>query len=376
MIPLIEPMFDSTAFLTPEEAAKRGSLAARKPHVAYKLAQNRPRWERGEPTPVIRLCYDFLCNFQCEHCCAEHYMDRHLVAITGKPEQRRQLNLDDVRKISRQADEYGLGRFVLTGGEPLVWKDFDAVVEAVDPDKHYIVTDTNGWFLDNERAKHIKSIGVEKVQLSLDSFIEAEHDTFRNKPGSYKRVMRAIDACLDNGLNLLLSTCLVKDRVKSKEFLDLCEFTCNQKKIGLYVTYAKPVGSCEEHAEWVITKEDADILRQLERRFNGRLFTHMTPSYGMFQGCITVKGIITLTSTGEITPCPYMDFSIGNVLHEPLQVILERGMRNRWLGPNRDDCLIGENQQFIQLHTEKARGRTLLPVPYGEGFSDADLIPA
>ena len=73
-------------------------------------------------------------------------------------------------------------------------KDFDAVVEAINPDKHYVITDTNGWFLDLNRAKHIKSVGVEKVQLSLDSFIESEHDNFRNRPGSYKRVMRAIDA--------------------------------------------------------------------------------------------------------------------------------------------------------------------------------------
>ena len=97
----------------------------------------------------------------------------------------------------------GLSRFVITGGEPLVMKDFDEVVVVIDPDKHYVITDTNGWFLDDVRAKHIKSIGVEKVQLSLDSFVENEHDDFRNRKGSYKRVMRAIDASLDANLNLL-----------------------------------------------------------------------------------------------------------------------------------------------------------------------------
>ena len=363
-----------TAELSDLEKKKRGDLARRKPYIAAKLAANKERQENGFPTPVIRLAANMLCNFQCDHCCAEHYMDRHLVKLTSKPEQRHQLDLNDIRELSRQADEYGLARFVMTGGEPLVMRDpsFEEVVAAVDPDKHYIITDTNGWFLDHEKAKHLKSIGVEKVQLSLDSYIEAEHDDFRNKPGSYKRVMKAIDASLDAGLNLILSTCLVHARVRSEEFKNLCEFS-KQRGIGLYVTYAKPVGSCKDHLEWLITKDDADYLRELEKHYP--VFTHMTPSYGMFQGCITVKGIITVTSTGEIVPCPYMDMSIGNYLKEPLKLILERGMRNKWLGPHRPDCLIGEDREFIKFHNDTVGDRVLLPVPYGEGFSDADLLP-
>jgi MoaA/NifB/PqqE/SkfB family radical SAM enzyme len=356
------------------EKKKRGDLARRKPYIAAKLAANKERQENGFPTPVIRLAANMLCNFQCDHCCAEHYMDRHLVKLTSKPEQRHQLDLNDIRELSRQADEYGLARFVMTGGEPLVMRDpsFEEVVAAVDPDKHYVITDTNGWFLDHEKARHLKSIGVEKVQLSLDSYIEAEHDDFRNKPGSYKRVMKAIDASLDAGLNLILSTCLVHARVRSEEFKNLCDFS-KRRGIGLYVTYAKPVGSCKDHLEWLITKDDADYLRELEKEYP--VFTHMTPSYGMFQGCITVKGIITVTSTGEIVPCPYMDMSIGNYLKEPLKVILERGMRNKWLGPHRPDCLIGEDREFIKFHNDTVGDRVLLPVPYGEGFSDADLLP-
>jgi MoaA/NifB/PqqE/SkfB family radical SAM enzyme len=360
--------------LSDAEKNKRGDLARRKPYIAAKLAANKARQERGFATPVIRLAASMLCNFQCDHCCAEHYMDRHLLKLTKKKEQRHQIDLNDIRELSRQADEYGLARFVMTGGEPLVMRNpsFEEVVEAVDPDKHYMITDTNGWFLDAAKAKHLKSIGIEKVQLSLDSYIEAEHDEFRNKKGSYKRVMRAIDASLDAGLNILLSTCLVNARVRSQEFLDLCTFSKN-RGVGLYVTYAKPVGSCKDHPEWLITKDDADYLRELEKDYP--VFTHMTPSYGMFQGCITVKGIITVTSTGEIVPCPYMDMSIGNYLKEPLGRILERGMRNKWLGPHRPDCLIGEDAAFIKLHNHAVGNRVQLPVVYGEGFSDADLLP-
>lgn len=358
--------------LTAGEAAKRNDLATRKPYVASKLARIAAMEERGEISPIIRLEKSYLCNFQCTHCSAEYYMDRHLHKVFNiKKDERSKIDYDDIRELSRQADELGLARFVITGGEPLVMKDFDAVVAAIDPDKHYIITDTNGWFLDEARARHIKSIGVEKVQLSLDSMVEAEHDSFRNKKGSYKRVMRAIDASLSAGLNLILSTVLVKGRAASAEFRRMCQF-CKDRGIGLYVSYAKPTGSCTEHPEFVIGKDDADLVRELEKEFP--VFTHMTPSYGSFKGCITVKGIITVTSTGEVTPCPYIDFSLGNVRQTPLSEVLARGMRNPWLGPHRPDCLIGEDPQFIRIHTEKTRGAVHLPLPWGQGFSDADSL--
>jgi MoaA/NifB/PqqE/SkfB family radical SAM enzyme len=362
---------ESDSVLSAEELAKRDGLRARKPYVADKLANIMAMEERGEISPIIRLEKSYLCNFQCTHCSAEYYMDRHMERVLHVKDERRKIDLDDIRELSRQADEAGLARFVITGGEPLVMKDLDDVVAAIDPEKHYVILDTNGWFLDLDKAKHLKEIGVEKVQLSLDSFIEEEHDEFRKKKGSYKRVFRAIDAALDAGLNLILSTVLVKGRAKTKEFLDMCNY-CDERGVGLYVSYAKPTGSCTEHPEFVIDKEDADIVRQLEKEH--KVFTHMTPSYGSHKGCITVKGIITVTSSGEITPCPYIDFSIGNIFEMGLKEILDRGMRNPWLGPHRPDCLIGEDEKFIKIHTEKTAGATHLPLPWGEGFTDNDSL--
>lgn len=357
--------------LTAAEQAKRAGLMARKPYLATKLANIAAMEARGEISPIIRLEKSYLCNFHCTHCSAEPFMDRHKKKVFKIADPRRTIDLDDIRELSRQADELGLGRFVITGGEPLVMEDFDAVVAAIDPEKHYVITDTNGWFLDERKARHLKEIGVEKVQLSLDSFNEREHDAFRNKPGSYKRVMRAIDASLDAGLNLILSTVLVRGRARSDEFLALCKFA-TQRGIGLYVSYAKPTGACTDHPELAIDKDDADRVRELEAKYN--VFTHMTPSYGSFKGCITVKGIITVTSAFEVTPCPYIHLSLGNLRETPLAEILARGMRNPWLGPYRPDCLIGEDARFIALHTRKTDGVKLLPVPWGQGFSDEDRL--
>ena len=356
--------------LTLAERNKRRDQSIHRPRVHEKIQAYFDKMLDGYISPILRLKINrSLCNFKCEHCCEEPYMTRDLVRRTGVKDPRNQMTNDDYRELSERADEAGIFRFVLTGGEALMDRNLGSLIQALDPMKHLIILDTNGWSFDEEKAKWFAEQGGYKAQISLDSMIEEEHDLFRGKKGSFKRVMRALEASQKANLELLLSTCIVKGRVFSEEFRDMCTF-CKQNGIPLYVTLAKPVGNAREQETWVCTKEDVDQLKYLETEYN--VFTHMSPSYGQPGKCITVKGINTINHDGELIPCPYMDLSIGNVTKEPLSEILNRGMKNEWLGPYRDECIIGEHPEFIQFHNKAVSDwlekSPLLPVPYSEGF--------
>ena len=362
--------------LTLSEKNKRKDQSQKRPRVHEKIQNYFKGMLDGQISPILRLKINrSLCNFHCAHCCEEPYMSRDLKKKTGALDPRPQMSLEDYRKLSQEADDVGIFRFVLTGGEALLDKNLDKLIEALDPQKHLIILDTNGWTFDTEKAKWFASLGGYKAQISLDSMIEAEHDSFRGKKGSYKRVMRALAASKEAGLELLISTCIIKDRVFTQEFEDLCSF-CKVEDIPLYVTLAKPVGTAREQDTWVCTKKDVDHLKLLENKYN--IFTHMTPSYGQPGRCITVKGINTVNHDGEIIPCPYMDLSIGNVTKESLSSIIERGMMNSWLGPYRDECIIGEHKDFIHFHNKAVNDylhvSPLLPVPYEFGFGRAPNI--
>jgi len=366
---LINALADNES-LSKVESDKRKDQSQKRPRVHQKIQDYFSGMIDGKISPILRLKINrSLCNFHCAHCCEEPYMTRDLKKRTGEVDPRYQMDLEDYEELSRQADEYGIFRFVLTGGEALLDKNLDKLIGVLDPMKHLIILDTNGWTFNDEKAKWFADLGGYKAQISLDSFVEEEHDAFRSKKGSYKRVMKALEASRNAGLELLISTCIVRDRVFSKEFIDLCEF-CKINDIPLYVTLAKPVGTARVHDEWVVVKKDVDQLKYLEDKYN--VFTHMSPSYGQPGRCITVNGINTVNHDGEIIPCPYMDLSIGNVMKDPLAEILDRGMRNKWLGPYRDECIIGENFKFIDFHNNAVREHLdkspLLPVPYEYGF--------
>ena len=344
------------------EIEKRSALKKEKPYVYEKITRFDEKVRKGESIAILQFQYDYTCNFQCAHCSVKRFQGAN---------EERCFTLDDVKELSRQADQMGLAHLVITGGEPLVFKDFDALVAAIDPQKFYITSDTNGWFLDEARARHLKSLGVDKIQLSLDSLNASEHDAFRHKHGSHERALKAIDAAQKAGLNIIIQTVVTKQRVRSQEFIEFLKFL-NGKGVGVFVTYAKPVGAWEGNFDCLVDKSDMDYMRELEKRYN--VFTHLTPSYGLDLGCIAVKRMVSITKYGDVMPCPYIHVSLGNFFREPLKDIIARGMKLKQFGEHCDTCMIAEDKKFINDYVVKKIYGKKLPVPYHEVFTREDYL--
>ena len=349
--------------------ARQNWLQKKKPYVYEKMMQYPEKLARGEGIPIIQFQYDYACNFDCEHCSIDKF---YVPRSWEKQSGRRKFELEDVRKLSKEADELGLGNFVITGGEPLMLREYDQLVEAIDPDKFFIASDSNGWFLDDEKAKHLKSIGVDKMQLSLDGVDAESHDTFRRAPGSWARVMKAIEACKKADLHVILSTVIWKDRIYTDEwrkFLDWAKDT----EIGTYVVFAKPVGAFENNTEQMMTEKENKILEQFEKEYD--IFTHMSPSYGRDIGCIAVKRMVSMSRYGDVMPCPYQHVSLGNFFEEPLADILNRGLNIKWFDPMKNmPCICGVDKGFIQNVISETYGDSEVPVRYDKVFTTDDFV--
>ena len=346
--------------LKPQEEKNRNKLKDEKPYVYEKMIKLEEKYKRGESIAIIQFQYDYTCNLTCEHCSVKRFQ--------GK-ENKRSFTLDDVRNLSKQADELGLARFVITGGEPLVFKDFDELVKAIDPQKFYLNCDSNGWLLTEEKAKHLKSIGVDRIQLSIDSLDAKNHDLFRNKEGSHERAMKAVDIVKDAGLGIFIQTVVTKQRLYSEEFIEFVEYF-NKKDVGVFVSYAKPVGCWEGNYDVLVNREDMKYMEELGKKH--KVFTHLTSAYGLNMGCIAVKGMISVTQYGDVLPCPYIHISIGNVFEEPLKDILKRGKDIKFFGEHVDTCLIAEDRNFIDNYIAKKIYGKPVPVSCSEVFTDED----
>lgn len=346
--------------LKSEEISKRNKLKEEKPYVYEKIMKFDEKFKKGESIAIIQFQYNYNCNFRCQHCSVKRFQ--------GKKDAR-QFTITDVKKLFQQADEMGLARVTITGGEPLVFKDFDELVAAIDPQKFYVNCDTNGWLLDEKKANHLKSIGVDRIQLSIDSFDANEHDNFRNAKGSHERAMKAVDIALDAGLGIFIQTVVTKQRLRTNEFIEFVKYF-NKKGVGVFVSYAKPVGAWEDNFDVLVDKNDMAYMRELEKKHN--VFTHLTPAYGLNMGCIAVKGMFSVTQYGDVLPCPYIHISIGNVFKEPLKDIIQRGLNIKYFGEYVDTCTIAEDRNFIKKYIVNRVYNKPLPVPWSEVFTDED----
>ena len=312
--------------MNPTELAKQSALKSSKPAVYDKVIKYGMRIVRIEPY--------YTCNMHCLHCCIREFQ---------VPQERRAMTIEDIRNIAEQAHELGFSQFVISGGEPLMYPDFDDIVKAIDPAKFWITTDTNGWFMDAERAKHLKSIGVDKVQLSIDSTEYGKHDQFRQKPGAYKRAMEAIGHIRNAGLKLIIQTVVDKRRAHHAELIDFLQ-TFKKMDVPVYIGYAKPVGAWKGHYEVMLDQNDIDFVEGLAKEYSA--FTHLTPNYGWPGGCIAMKRMINVTKYGDVNPCPVMqEFSIGNIFKEPLVDIIARG--DKQFAGHIPTCIMATDRDFV-----------------------------
>ncbi|WP_035767612.1 radical SAM/SPASM domain-containing protein [Butyrivibrio sp. NC2002] len=346
--------------LTGKEQASRNYLKERKPKVFEKVSRFTEKYKKGESIALIQLQYRYGCNMLCEHCSIEAYQKN----AKGK----KSLTPNDVKKLADQADEMGLARFVISGGEPTTFPDLDELVEAIGPDRFYINSDTNGYLL-AEKVQHMKDIGIDRIQLSIDSLNPEEHDSFRKKPGAWQHAMEGMEECLKIGMPLFIQTVVTRQRLHSTEFIDFVEFF-NNKGITVFITFAKPVGAYEGQFDSMIDEKDLQYERELEKKY--KLCTHLTPGYGLNMGCIGVKDFISVTQYGDVQPCPYFHCSIGNVFDTPLKDIIQNGLKIKYFGEHYDECFLAQDVEWVKKYVAAKIYGKPVPVPFEEVFSEDD----
>ena len=257
-----------------DEVVKRNQLQQEKPYVYEKIMKFDDKARRGESIAIVQLQYNYACNMVCQHCSIKGLQEQN-------NENKRKMTPADVRELARQADELGLARFEINGGEPFVNKDYDEIVAAIDPQKFYINSVTNGWLLDDKLARHLKAIGVDRIQISVDSLNPDEHDAFRQRKGSHARALQAVDASRNAGLAVFVSTVVTKQRLYSQEFIDFITYF-NSRDIGVFMTFAKPVGAWQGKYDMMCNDEDLAYVKDLETKH--KIFSHLTPAYGLDLG--------------------------------------------------------------------------------------------
>lgn len=346
------------------EQAKRDKLRREKPEAFEKIMKIGERYNHGIATPIIDLAYSYVCNLSCDHCTA--WRGRWM-----RPKGTRILTPKDLRRISDEAHELGWCQFCISGGEPTVFKDLDDVILALQPDKFHLTMSTHGHFLTKEKARHYKSLGLDKVKISLDDFDPKLHDLNRHSDGSYHKAIAAMFNAQEAGLSVVIQTCVTSQNCRSGQIIEMAKFA-QENDFSVDILVARPTGAWEGRYDMLITKEDAEYLWNAHQEYPV-LHRDVWPAYGLHKGCGAVHSTLHITQFGDVMPCVYIHIAIGNIFTETLADAVERGQSIKWFKNFSPICLSGEDRYFIENHMAKAYGKEL-PISWTEAFTDEDFI--
>src|SRR4051794_13065895 len=140
----------------------------------------------GRRISDLRVSVTDRCNFRCQYC----------MPADGLPwlERSALLTFEEIERLVRVFASMGGGELRLTGGEPLVRREFPRLVSmlAAVPGLRDLSLTTNGYLLERD-ADALVEAGINRVNVSIDSL---QRDRFFHitRRDSLPQVLRGLDA--------------------------------------------------------------------------------------------------------------------------------------------------------------------------------------
>ena len=251
----------------------------------------------------------------------------------GELEAEGVLSTEEAFRVIDQICETGKPIVVLSGGEPLMRGDIFAIARYGTEKGLRMVMGTSGYLLDEAVAKKLKEAGIRAVAISIDSADPSVHDEFRGTEGVWERAVQAIRFCHDEGLSVQINMSVMRSAMG--EVREVIEVGTALGVHDYQIFFPVPTGrarlndsTCVREYEELIRQilikyRDSDLnirptcAPQFRRIADGLGITN--PAWG--RGCLAGITYCRIFANGDVTPCPYLPVSAGNVRTTPFSEI-------------------------------------------------------
>jgi radical SAM protein with 4Fe4S-binding SPASM domain len=270
----------------------------------------------------IRYQVTRACNLKCYHCFS-----------SSAKALKDELTLEEAKKMAIELKEHGAKLMTLTGGEPLLRKQFTLdYIAFLNSLGIYTRLFTNGYLLTEDIARKLKENGVNEVQISIDG-LEEVHDNFRGVPGSFKRCILAIQRLKSQGIRTIIRTTIIPQNVR--QMPDLIALAQDLKVDGFRARPFVGVGRGNENKEYILSPHEHEIAMKYLTEIRRKIalpIQLLQPSFPFlfdlkvkpkileenYRGfrCSCGKQLCAITPDGFIKPCGYFSKVLGNIKEE------------------------------------------------------------
>ncbi|RIV20899.1 GTP 3',8-cyclase MoaA [Alicyclobacillaceae bacterium I2511] len=276
---------------------------------------------RGRLLRDLRISVTDRCNFRCRYCMPREVFDENYTFLPHSS----LLTFEEITRISRAFAAFGGHKLRLTGGEPLLRRDLEILIDMLVriPGIDDIAMTTNGSLLTVERARSLRDAGLTRVSVSLDALDDDIFMAMNDVQVPVTRVLSAIEAAQTVGLSPVKVNMVVRRGFNEGQILPMAAHFRGTEQVLRLIEYMDvgnsngwrmdDVISAEQMLaligqHWPLRPLSAQISGEVARRYAyvdgmGEIGIIASVTQPFCSGCSRIR----LTSDGQLFTCLFGD---------------------------------------------------------------------
>jgi GTP 3',8-cyclase len=171
---------------------------------------------RGRSLRDLRISVTDRCNFRCVYCMPKTVFGRDYPFLPRED----LLSFEEITRIARLFVAHGVSKIRLTGGEPLLRRNIEHLVEMLAALDVELTLTTNGSLLP-KKARTLRDAGLDRVTVSLDSLDDRIFRAMNDVEFPVAKVLEGIDAAHAAGLGPIKLNAVIKRSMNRDSILPL-----------------------------------------------------------------------------------------------------------------------------------------------------------
>ncbi len=208
----------------------------------------------GRKHNYLRISLIEKCNLRCTYC-----MPAEGIVLSPKADV---MTADEIYAIAQTFVNNGVDKIRLTGGEPLLRKDFSEIIAQLASLETEIAITTNGILID-KHLEVLKQFNIKKINLSLDTLVASKFQTITLR-NQFEKVIDNLHLLLNNDFIIKVNVVLIKG-FNNNEIVDFIKLTQFLPLSIRFIEFMPFAGN-----EWDKSKmvSQAEILDQVQNHFS------------------------------------------------------------------------------------------------------------
>jgi GTP 3',8-cyclase len=187
----------------------------------------------GRPLRDLRISVTDRCNFRCVYCMPREVFGRDYQFL----ERAELLTFEEIERVARIFVHLGVNKIRLTGGEPLVRRDIERLIEMLAAIEGLdLALTTNGSML-AARAGALKKAGLGRVTVSLDSLDDEVFNAMNDVRFPVAKVLDGIAAASMEGLGPVKINMVLKRGMNEDSIIPMARYFHGTGHIVRFIEY-------------------------------------------------------------------------------------------------------------------------------------------